>query len=198
MLPYQSLFVMVHGTQAHYLLGGKEGGQPVLLLHGASFSAETWHQIHTIQVLAEAGYRVFAVDLPGHGKSEKSQASHEDWLRNLLDALGIKRPVIVSPSMSGSYALPLVVSHPSRISGFVAVAPVAIMTYRDRLNQITVPVLAIWGEKDHTIPLEQADLLVRSVKDGKKAIIAGGSHAPYMSNPDAFHKVLLDFLGKAK
>ena len=55
-------------------------------------------------------------------------------------------------------------------------------------------VLAVWGENDRTIPIEQADLLVKSVKNGKKVIIAGGSHAPYMSDPDAFNKVLLTFL----
>ena len=40
----------------------------VLLLHGASFTSETWIQIGTFQLLSAMKYRVVALDIPG--KSE--------------------------------------------------------------------------------------------------------------------------------
>jgi abhydrolase domain-containing protein 14 len=192
----QSHWLQMAGGQVHYLVEGNEAAQPIVLLHGASFSAQTWKQLGTMRLLAAAGYRVYAIDLPGFGESSAGNGASHKWLGGLLDLLHIDGPVVVAPSMSGQYALPLLIDQPERVTGFVAVAPVGILHYREQLGRIQAPVLAVWGENDRTIPIEHADLLVRAVPQGRKVIIPKGSHAPYMSAPEIFHTELLKFLSQ--
>lgn len=193
-----SQFTTVAGKRVHYLTAGPEGSQTIVLLHGASFSSGTWREIGTLEALASGGYRAFAIDLPGFGESEAMSVPPDSWMDKLFQQLNVKSPVLLAASMSGGFALPFITSRPDRISGFVAVAPVSIPKYREQLHLITVPVLGIWGEHDNIVPLENAETLVKSMKQGHLIVIPGGTHAPYMSSPALFNEELLKFMDACK
>lgn len=179
----------------HLLAAGPAEGPPVLLLHGARFEAETWRGLGTLDVLAAAGYRALALDLPGFGASDRFPVT-DAFLAALLARLGLDRVVLVAPSMSGQVAFPLVLDHPQRLAGFVAVAPVGIPMHRGRLAEIRVPVLAIWGSEDAVVPRDQGRELVAAVPGAQWVLLDGARHPSYLDRPEEFHHALLSFLAR--
>lgn len=194
----RSEWLVVASAKIHYLDSGPPDSLPVLLLHGASFQAQTWRDIGVLDALTENGYRAIAVDLPGFGESPSARINPEIWLGQLITALELVRPVLVSPSMSGRFSVPLVTKSPHLVSAFVSVASTSIREYVTDLKRITVPVLAVWGERDRTVPENMADLLVHEVPNGRKAVVSGASHALYMNNVTGFLNVLLPFLAELR
>jgi pimeloyl-ACP methyl ester carboxylesterase len=51
---------------------GREGDPPVLLVHGVTSNAGIWWRVGP--AIAAAGHRVIAVDMPGHGRTDRSVA----------------------------------------------------------------------------------------------------------------------------
>ena len=168
--------LLLADKKIHYLEAG-DGAQPaVLLLHGARFSSETWRELGTIELLADAGYHVLALDLPGYGRSQTSPIDPKNFLVEAMDALSVEKAFVVSPSMSGQFSFPLVTRNPDRVTGFVPVAPSGIDRYKSDLRKVNVPALVIWGEKDNVIPVEQSDVLAAALTDSRRVILRGASH----------------------
>ena len=74
--------------------------ETIVLLHGSGQSHVVWSL--TDQYLADAGYNVFALDLPGHGNSEgsslRSIEDMADWLNKVVKVIGIKDLTILGHS----------------------------------------------------------------------------------------------------
>jgi abhydrolase domain-containing protein 14 len=165
----------------------------VLLLHGQRFHSKTWKELGTLDRLAKEGFHAIALDLPGYGASPPGGSQRLD-LADFIDAQKIAAPVVVAPSMSGRFALPLVTTQPERVAGFVAVAPVELAAYESALRKLALPTLIVWGEKDDVVPLAQAKDLHEWVKDSRLVILPGARHPCYLDRPDEFHAALIEFL----
>ncbi|MEV0096272.1 alpha/beta hydrolase [Streptomyces sp. NPDC050738] len=98
-------------------------GQPLVLLHGLAGSAGEWDGIAG---RLSSRYRVVAVDLRGHGDSERrpgdvSRAAHVADVLAVLDALELEPAVLVGQSLGGHTAMLTAAAHPGRVRGLVLV-----------------------------------------------------------------------------
>jgi pimeloyl-ACP methyl ester carboxylesterase len=102
----------VGSTDLHYVECGS--GAPLVLIHGALSSAETWYR----HVEAFSGrYRVLAYDSVNHGLSSNSprgepEPDRADELEGFLAAMGAPRPILAGQSMGGMTILRWAIRHP--------------------------------------------------------------------------------------
>lgn len=101
----------------HSYLGGDLDAPPVVLLHGAGGNHLYWPP----EVRRLAGHRVFALDLPGHGKSEgRGQQSVSAYAWQVLDwlqGLGMSEAIFIGHSLGSAIALTLAVMFPEHVTG---------------------------------------------------------------------------------
>lgn len=111
------------GGSLHVVERGE--GRPLVLLHGITLSALTWH--YQLQDLADE-FRVIAVDHRGHGSSKAGDGGWElDRLaldvRELLEDLDLRDAIVVGHSMGGMVALRFALDHADvrreRVAGLV-------------------------------------------------------------------------------
>lgn len=101
----------------------KEGhGQAVVILHGLMGACENWRGVRA--ALADR-YRVVCLDLPNHGRSPHTAQfdlrTIGDDVTDTMDALGIRRAVVVGHSLGGKVAMQMASDHADRLSGLVVV-----------------------------------------------------------------------------
>jgi pimeloyl-ACP methyl ester carboxylesterase len=147
---------------------GAPSGEPVLLVHGWGASIYMWRD--WFAPLASAGYRVIALDLPGHGLSDKpAEAGHYRLdslvasVRAVVEGTRLRRPHVVAQSMGGTIALELAVSGAPAIGRLVLINPacfghVRILPLAQRASpKVVEPVLA------HLVPRWVVDRTHRRV-----------------------------------
>ena len=102
-------------------------GPPVLLIHGfGSNHAVNWEATGWIYTLTEAGRRVIAMDVRGHGESAKlyEPSAYRPELMaadaaNLLAHLGIAEADVMGYSMGGRIAALQAIDHPAGVHSLI-------------------------------------------------------------------------------
>lgn len=120
------MYITVNSHQSYCYTGGKaiDASKPtVVFIHGVLNDHSVW--ILQSRYMANHGWNVLAVDLPGHCKSEgEAPASVEEaagFVASLLDAAGIQRAALVGHSWGSLIALEAASQLKDRVTGLVMV-----------------------------------------------------------------------------
>ncbi len=170
-----------------WVAAGPSDGPPVLLLHGEPSWSFLYRKV--MNVLAEAGLRAIAPDMPGFGRSDKpadvadhSYARHVEWMRSLvLDSLGLDGITVVGQDWGGLIGLRLAAEHPGRFDRIVA-ANTGLPTGDQELPEI-------WWVFRNAMTTAPSIDISRFVQSGCKQPLAGDVRAAYDAPfPDASYQ----------
>lgn len=121
-----------------------DGPRTVLLLHGLGSSVEEW--LLALPPLSER-FRVYALDLPGHGLSDKPDVRYTpgfyaDAVRDFLRSQGADTVSLVGRSLGGAVCAELAATHPELCERLVLLAPPGLgRELALSLRLLTVPLL---------------------------------------------------------
>ena len=164
----KSAEVTVEGGEIVRLPGGDlqvldvnpSGREPIVLLNCFTCSINWWDEL--IPELERAGHRVIAIDLLGHGGSEKPGSGYAieeqaQLVSRVLGQLGVEQPIVVGHSLGGAVAVGLA-EEASRLVGGVVIMDTEPDTSYGKLGLLarasTTPIIGqgLWRVKmDSTI-----------------------------------------------
>jgi len=128
-----------------------DAGPVALFVHGLGSHAEIWDAVAA--PLARAGRRCLAIDLPGHGLSDKradfdySAPGHAAMLSALVTELGESRVDLVGSSLGGLHAAAFATTFPDQVASLCLVGSVGLAPMSEERRRWTADYLARMDRK---------------------------------------------------
>ena len=121
--PWRHRYIDANGVRFHVAEMGT--GPLIVLLHG--FPEFWWTWRHHIPALAEAGYRVAAMDLRGYGASDKPPRGYDTYtmaadILGLIRALGERDAIIVGHDLGGLLGFAAAGFHPRSVRRLIVLS----------------------------------------------------------------------------
>lgn len=115
------MIINIDGLDINYIREGE--GKDLIVLHGWGCNIDTVMPI--VNILKEK-YRVYALDLPGFGKSQEpktamSSFDYVEVVRSFMDAQGIKKAIFVGHSFGGKLSIIMGSKYPKQVDKLVLI-----------------------------------------------------------------------------
>ncbi|MFU8881872.1 MAG: alpha/beta fold hydrolase [Rhodobacterales bacterium] len=124
-IPPKGAFLDLPGGRLHYTDEGN--GPAIVMIHG--LGGQMGNFTLALSPLLTDSHRVIVLDRPGMGYSERgadapaNPRAQAQTVVQVIDALGLDRPLVVGHSLGGAIALCLAMEHPDKTRGLALLAP---------------------------------------------------------------------------
>lgn len=175
----QDRHIQVGKINTRYWVEGSHGSS-IVLIHGIARFVEDWRP--SFDALA-AHHRVYALDLPGHGRTDKPAdmslaiADLALFIRDFMGALQIERAHVVGHSLGGAIATRLTILYPAAVDKLILVDCAGLGKEGPTILKVcTLPVLG--------------ELLTRPSRSGSARFLRMTVHDPAVMTDDLIELTL--------
>jgi pimeloyl-ACP methyl ester carboxylesterase len=196
------VFIKLDLTTVYGKLAGDPVDPLVLGIHGWS-QRNGWHTWEPLmRPLANAGYCVVSVDMPGWGSSPAMDnlplggARAVSVVIDIMDGLQKESAVLLGKSWGGGVAVATAAAYPERVASLVLTAPA--LRDLDQMSNVGQPVLLTWAEDDPMIPFVMAEQIVAKNPDIEFISYEMGGHSAAQKNAEDFAPHVVEFLKTKK
>ncbi|MFV9567729.1 alpha/beta fold hydrolase [Thermoanaerobacter mathranii] len=191
----KSEYVVIKGRKIYYLEMGKDDSkETVILLHGKRYNAYDWINSGIAENLSNEGFKVICLELPGYGSSEECDLEKEEVLLEFVKNLNISSFHLVAPSFSGEISIKFTLKYGNLLKSLTIVDSINVDKYKEKLNEIYVKTLIVWGKKDEIAPYEFAEILKNNIKNSTLFVFENLGHTCYFDDAKKFSEVLINFI----
>jgi non-heme chloroperoxidase len=143
------------GIRLHYTEQGDPAGKTLILLHGYG---DSWRSFSLMLPEISTSFRIFAIDLRGHGNSDKPEGGYclkdfESDIEAFMDAVGIEKADIGGHSLGSLIAQMFAAHHPDRVRRLLLLSSTAaatdnaiLVSLKAEVDSLTDPVRRVFVE----------------------------------------------------